>query len=165
MKNSFVLLIGVVLVLFGCFGGNLGNIVFTPKTPVVEGYVIDAPANQELLEKARAVIDILKNSNDSTTCSDCLKLSSLYADLATLVELDEEDQVVKDTATIKEANSLSGKMLRLDIKDKYPGLAEAAKDLVVTAIGEDDVALDKKTRSSAVDAFRALSWAFYEGGQ
>ena len=115
--------------------------------------------------RKQTITDILKESNDSTTCSDCLKLSSLYADLATLVELDGEDQVVKDTATIKEANSLSGKMLRLNIKDKYPGLAEAAKDLVVAAIGEDDVALDEKTRSNAVDAFRALSRAFYEGGQ
>ena len=165
MKNSLILLVGVVLVLFGCFGNNLSNIVFTPRVPVVEGYVIDAPANQELLEKARVITNILKESNDSTARSDCLKLSSLYADLATLVELDGEDQVVKDTATIKEANSLSGKMLRLNIKDKYPGLAEAAKDLVVVAIGEDDVALDEKTRLNAVDAFRALSWAFYEGGQ
>tara|TARA_B100001778_G_scaffold89916_1_gene73294 strand:- start:815 stop:1312 length:498 start_codon:yes stop_codon:yes gene_type:complete len=165
MKNSVILFAGVLLVLFGCFGEQITNSVFSPNIPVVEGYVVDAPANKELLDKARVIIDILNDSNDSTTRMDCLKLSSLYSDLATLVELDADDQVVKDTATIKEANGLSGKMLRLDIKDKYPGLAEASKDLVVTSIGEDDVALDKDTRSNAVDAFRALSWAFYEGSK
>ena len=50
-------------------------------------------------------------------------------------------------------------------KDKYPNLAEAARDVVVYSIGEDDVVLDSETRTKAVQSFRALSWAFYEGGK
>ena len=72
------------------------------------------------------------------------------------------DQV---NSTIREVNSVAGKMLRLDIKDKYPNLAELAKDLVVTNIGDDDVILDEELRLKAVEAFRALSWAFWEGSK
>ncbi len=50
-------------------------------------------------------------------------------------------------------------------ENKYQGLADKAKDLLVSAIGEDDVVLDDETRNKAVDAFRALSWAFYQGSQ
>jgi hypothetical protein len=56
-------------------------------------------------------------------------------------------------------------MLRLNIKNKYPGLAEAAKVLVSSELGTDDVVLDEDMRAKAVNAFRALSWAFYEGSK
>ena len=56
-------------------------------------------------------------------------------------------------------------MLKLNIKDKYPNLAQASKDVVVVAIGEDDILLTEDLRSKAVEAFNGLSWAFYEGGK
>ena len=117
------------------------------------------------MEKAQAVTAVLKQSNDSTKKTDCLKLSSLYADMATLIELDNEDTVIKDTAAIRQANSLAGLMLRLNIKDKYPNLAKASREVIVSVIGDDDVVLDNELRSQSVNAFRALSWAFYEGSK
>ena len=56
-------------------------------------------------------------------------------------------------------------MLRLNIKDKYPNLAEAAESLIVSAIGDDDVSLSEELRSKSAEAFRALSWAFYQGSK
>lgn len=85
--------------------------------------------------------------------------------MATLIELDGQDKIIANTTAIREANSLAGKMLRLNVKDKYPNLAEAARDVIVYNIGEDDIVLDEETRDKAVQAFRALSWAFYEGGK
>jgi hypothetical protein len=165
MQNKVLLGLGVVLLCVGWFKPDLSS--FINSNPVVPGVscVVDAPSDDQLLEKSRAVVDILKSSNDSTRKNDCTKLSSLYCDMALLIELDAEDVVIKDTASIKEANSLAGKMLKLNIKDKYEGLAEAAKELLVSSIGEDDVALDEELRSKAVDAFRALSWAFYQGSK
>jgi hypothetical protein len=165
MNNKFLLLIGVALIGVGLVKPNLSSFpVLNPQCDI-ETYVIDAPADTQLLDKARKVVDILKLSNDSTKGGDCIKLSALYSDMATLIELDSDDKVISDTASIKEVNSLAGKMLRLDIKDKYPNLAEAARDVVVYSIGEDDVVLDSETRTKAVQSFRALSWAFYEGGK
>ena len=85
--------------------------------------------------------------------------------MSQLIELDGDDQVINNTANIREANSLAGKMLRLNIKDKYPNLAEAAQDLLFFQLGNKDVKLDKELRSKAIEAFRALSWAFYKGGK
>jgi hypothetical protein len=85
--------------------------------------------------------------------------------MAILIAIDEEDTVIKDTSSLRMANSLCGKMLGIDVKDKYPNLAEAARELVVLAIGDDDVTLTPELRTNAVDAFRALSWAFYEGSK
>jgi hypothetical protein len=169
MQNKILLSVGVVLLIFGVFKPDLSNIGFpiniNEPACSVESYVTDAPEDTELLEKARAVTDIVKSSNDSTRKSDCLKLSSLYADIATLIELDGSDMVVKDTASIRQVNGIAGNMLRLDVKNKYPGLAESAKDLLVSSIGDDDVVLDEETRANAVKSFMALSWAFYEGSK
>ena len=164
-QNKVLLVVGALLVVFGLLKPDLTTLFnVSSGTPNVS-CVVDAPSDEGLLEKARAVIDIVKNSNDSTAKRDCAKLSSLYCDMAILLELDGEDLVIGDTSSIKEANSLAGKMLRLNIKDKYEGLAEAAKDVVSYSIGEDDVILDKELRTKAVQAFRALSWAFYEGSK
>lgn len=166
-QNKVLLTIGIVLLLIGFFKPDISS--FIPSGPAVvvpsNNCVVDAPADKNILEKAIIVKDILVKSNDSTRKADAAKLSSLYCDIATLIELDNEDIVIKDTATIKEANSLCGKMLRLNIKDKYPNLAEASRDVVVVAVGEDDVLLDKDARIKAAEAFRALSWAFYEGSK
>ncbi len=170
MQNKVALSIGVILLVIGFFKPDLSNIINFPSNinePAcsVESYVTDAPEDENLLEKARNVTSIVKSSDDSTRKSDCLKLSALYADIATLIELDGSDMVVKDTASIRQVNSIAGKMLRLDVKDKYPGLSDSAKELLVSAIGDDDVVLDKETRNSAVKSFMALSWAFYEGSK
>ena len=166
MKNKILLAIGALLVLLGIFKPDLGNLVKpNPSVVSVECYVTDAPSDTELLEKARDVTSILQDSDDSTRSSDAMKLSCLYADMATLIELDGEDQVIKNTNAIRQVNSIAGKMLRLDIKDKYPNLAEAAQSLLITAVGDDDVALDDNLRTKSAEAFRALSWAFYQGSK
>lgn len=167
MKNNVILLIGLVLLAFGFFGNKLtwspSPSVVNPTT--VESYVTDAPADLDLLAKAKEVIQVLDATSNSTKRAECLKLSSLYADIATLIDLDQDDVVITDTAAIRKANSLSGKMLKLNIKDKYPSLAEKTQEVVVAAIGKDDVLLDQNSRSKASEAFRALSWAFYEGSK
>lgn len=165
MNNKLVLVVGIALIGFGLFGKYSTTNILKPTVPAIENYVVDAPGDETLLEKARSVVSVLEESNDSTKRSDCLKLSALYSDIAVLIELDDNDKVIKDTASIREANSLAGKMLRLNIKNKYPNLAESCKDLIVAAIGEDDVVLDEDMRDKACDAFRALSWAFYEGSK
>ena len=164
MKNNILLGIGIVLLFIGFVKPDINLDFFNNNNDSVS-CVVDAPSDDALLEKSRAVIDVLKQSSDSTRKSDCKRLSSLYCDMATLIELDKTDQVIKDTRAIREANVLAGKMLRLNIKNKYPGLAEAANDLLTQNIGSDDIVLDEESRTKAVEAFRALSWAFHEGSK
>lgn len=167
MNNKWVLALGIVLIYIGLTKPNLSfNLPIgnnNHSVCVEDNYITDAPADDNLLELARSVTNIVKESDDSTRKSDCARLSSLYADMALLIELDNDDKIISDTANIREANSLAGTMLRLNIKDKYPGLAEASKNLVSSELGDDDVVLDENMRKKAVNSFRALSWAFYEG--
>lgn len=167
MQNKLLLAAGVVLIFFGVVKPNLNNLLPVNSDIIcsVENFVTDAPADIELMNKAEVVVKILQESDDSTKKQDCLKLSALYSDMSQLIELDGDDQVINNTANIREANSLAGKMLRLNIKDKYPNLAEAAQDLLFFQLGNKDVKLDKELRSKAIEAFRALSWAFYKGGK
>lgn len=167
-QNKVLLIIATILIVLGIFKPNLSdlNIIATPNAVhSLENYVVDAPSDTELLDRASIVKNIFLASDDSTRKSDCLKLSALYSDLAVLIELDDADVVVKSTATIREANALSGKMLRLDISNKYLNLSQACQDVIVAAIGDDDVLLNEILRKKAAEGFRALSWACYEGSK
>ena len=79
MQNKLVLFVGVVLVLFGIFKPDLSNLslpVGGSTVCVTSNHVADAPANEALLNKARAITEVLLASDDSTRKSDCIKMKS-----------------------------------------------------------------------------------------
>lgn len=171
MKNSILLYIGIGLIALGLFKPNL-NQILQPIVPnpinnvgCLDHYVLTPPDDAAILEKCNLVVDILQTSDTDNKRQDTLKLSSVYADIATLIRLDGENVVITDTQTLREANSLSGTMLKLNIKDKYPNLAQAAKAVVTAAVGDDDITLSADSREKAAQAFDGLSWAFHEGGK
>lgn len=164
MKNKTLLIIGCGLLVVGLLKPdlssviNLGNSVNKPS--VVD---IVKPDNKDLLEACFDVIKALKTSNRKS--EDAKRLSSLYSDLALLVSLDSENEVIKTTDDVRQANSLAGLMLQLDLKGKYKDLPSACNSVLVAAIGDNSVLLDKLLRSKAVDAFRALAWACNEASK
>ena len=163
MNKNILLAIAAILVLLGLTKPNLSWI--NPNRPVaVDSIVVEEPESEELKAKAQEVVKALVNgSGDRKT--DGVRLASLYLDMATLISLDGENEVIKDTEEIRQSNKLTGVMLRLDIKGQYPDLAKSAEDLVVTAIGKDHVLLTKELRAGAVDGFKALAWACNEGSK
>lgn len=171
MKNSILLYIGIGLIALGVFKPDL-NAILKPIGPgpinnvgCLDNYVLTPPKDTAILEKCNLVVDILQTSNADNKRQDTLKLSSLYADIATLIRLNGDNVIVIDTQTLREVNSLCGQMLRLDIKDKYPNLAQAAKAVVTAAVGDDDITISEDSREKAAQAFDGLSWAFHEGGK
>ena len=160
MNNKTVLIVvAVFLLLIGIFKPNLDT--FFPDSKPVPTINVVEPTDPELKETCLAVATILKNGKSS----DALRLSSLYSDIGDLISLDGENEVIKNTEEIRQTNKLSGLLLRLDIKGKYEGLAEAAEKVIVTGIGSDDVSLDKELRNKAVTSFKALAWACKEGSK
>jgi hypothetical protein len=159
MNNKTLLLVlAVILLLVGIFKPNLSVVPNTPSIPTTN---IIAPTNPELKEACTEVISILQKGKSS----DSLRLSSLYMDIATLIELDGENEVIKTTEDIRQANSLSGLLLRLDIKGKYENLPDATTKVIKTGIGDNDVSLDPELRKKAAESFRALAWACKEGSK
>jgi hypothetical protein len=160
MNNKTLLIIlAVVLLLIGIFKPNLGVVV--PNNGPVPVVNVVEPNDPELKASCLEVAKILQKGGSS----DALRLSSLYSDIGDLIALDGENEVVKNTEEIRQTNKLSGLLLRLDIKGKYEGLAEAAEKVIVTGIGSDDVSLDKELRNKAVTSFKALAWACKEGSK
>lgn len=160
MKN-LVLLLATILIVIGLFKPDFGSIINTSPTNNVSTVVVIKPSNIELLDECQDVVNALKKNSDRKY--DGLRLASLYNDLATLISLDNEDMVVKNTEEVRQANKLAGVMLKLDIKGKYPELAKATNSVIVASLGDDSLMLDDKLRQQAVDGFKALAWACIEG--
>jgi hypothetical protein len=79
--------------------------------------------------------------------------------------IEEDSSVIKTTEELVQANSLAAKLLKINLKGKYPGFSEAATSLIMKIIGDDNVALDEKSREQAVNAFRYLAWACKSGAE
>lgn len=164
MNKNFLWILAAVLILIGITKPNF-NLLINKPVVVDNIVIITPPENSDLRAKCKLIIDILKNSSLKEKTQDAQRLSDLYMDLATLIELDGENEVVKTTEEIRQANSLSGLMLRMNIKNKYPGLSDASQVIIGSQIGDDIVPLDAELRKKAVEAFRALAWAVYEGSK
>lgn len=161
MNNKVLLGIGILLCCVGLFKPDL-SLLNRPNNPSVS-VEIEKPSNEELLSSAQKVVDVLKNNNASGT--DCSRLSGLYYDMAQLISLDGDKQLVRNTEEVRQANRISGLMLRMNINDKYPNLASTMNAVVVASMGDDNVPLTPELRQKAADAFMALAWACDKGAK
>lgn len=166
LNSKLVLFLAGVLIFIGLTKPDLSFVIPDNSVDVVVNPDLDVkkPTDEVLVEKCQDVIEAFDGSSFDKE-KDGQRLALLYLDLATLVELDGDQEVVKTTEEIRQANALSGSMLRLNLKGTYPGLSDAANNLLVSQIGEDIVPLDGELRAKAVDAFRALAWACFEGSK
>lgn len=161
-QTKLLLLLGAILVAVGIFKPDLTRIIPNPSpVVVVDNVELKAPSDPELRSKAQKVTEILSQGTASSKY-DAGKLRDLYIDLATLINLDGENEVVKNTEEVRQANSLTGVMLRLDLKGKYDNLSSACNDVVVTSIGDDNINLTPELRTKTADSFMALAWACNE---
>lgn len=164
-NNKLLIVIAALLVGYGLLKPNFDHLI-PNKVSIVntDGIKVSKPSDKAVLEACENIIEALKQGSGNRS-KDGPKLSSLYYDLASLIALDGEDQVIKSTLEIREANRLAGSMTRLNLNGKYPNLSDACNNLVVTVIGDDDVVLDENMRKKAVETFMALSWACLEGSK
>lgn len=157
MNKNLLLIIGLVLVVIGLTKPNISNII-KPK-PIHNDTTIVEPSDNNLKKEAEDVIKVFSESS-SASAKDAAELRDLYCGLARLIKIDGEDKIVSSTEHIRQANSIGGRLLKLDIKGKYPNLAKENQDVVLAAIGDDSVALTTDLRNKASDAFMALAWAY-----
>jgi len=117
--NTKQLLLGLagLLIVLGLFKPDFNFLVNRPQPSIVNVEEVSAPVREGLKTKADEVVKVLKEG-DADRKIDGKRLSSLYLDLATLVSLDGEEEVIKNTEDIRQANKLAGTMLKLDMKNK-----------------------------------------------
>ena len=161
-KNT-ILCVGVTLIALGLLQPNLASLGVNNSSTSNVVNIID-PTDPDIKAQAEDVLKIIKEAGQPAR-ADARKLRDLYLDIARLVSLDGEDEVIKSTEEIRQANSIAGVMLKLDIKGKYPNLAKELKEVVVSAIGDDQILLSKELREKAVSSFNAIAWALNEGSK
>jgi hypothetical protein len=164
MNKTYLLLMGLIMLAIGLIKPDLSylnNLVNNINNHSVVDFHVDEPSDLNLKNACEPIINIMKSSKESSKKYDAQKLSSLYRDIASLIQLDAEDLVIKSTLEIREANKLAGLLSKLNLSGRYPELATECDRLVVIGIGDEDVVLDNETRKKSVDTFNALSWAFY----
>lgn len=155
-QKNILLGLAALLILVGLLKPEFSNILGPNRPAVVDVLELPAPTDEAVKKEADDVVTLLKEAGAK---GDAKRLRDLYIDLAKLVELDGEDEVIKSTEEIRQANSLAGVMLKLDMKGKYPDLAKEAKEVVVASIGDDQILLSKELRVKAVEGLNALAWA------
>jgi hypothetical protein len=160
MNKNILLVIAAVLIAIGLFKPNFNSLLSKPES--VNNVVFVEP-KEEYKELVSSVVDAL--SYDPDRKIDGKRLASMANDVSTLISLDGENEAIKNTEEIRQINKLIGPMLKLDIKGKYPKLAQASQDLIVSVIGDDVLLLDKDLRIKASEAFKALAWAYNEGAK
>ena len=161
--KKILLLIGAALVLVGFLKPDLSSILPNSRPVTVDVMELAEPTDTVLKKEADEVVALLQKLNAKSDVVKFRKLRDLYLDLARLVELDGEDTVIKNTDDIRQANSISGVMLRLDMKDKYSDLKKELNDVMVSGIGDDSLNVSSELRSKGIDSFLALAWAINEG--
>ena len=163
MNNKIILIVAGLLILLGVSKYELSNLnPFVNNNQVsVDVLELSEPTDPAVKKETEEVVDLVK-SYDNVSKSEFKRLRDLMLDLARLVELDDEDQVIKNTDEIRQANSMAGVMLRLDMKNKYQNLSKESQDVIVASVGDDDVVLSKELRNKAIDGFKALAWAYNE---
>lgn len=164
MNKNVLLLVGGLLILLGLTRFDIGK--FNPIRPAptnIDVMELVAPSDENVKKEADDVVSLLKASSGSK--NDFKRLRDLSLDLGRLVQLDGEDLVIKNTDEIRQANSIAGVMLRLDIKGKYTNLPKEAKEVIVASIGDDNINLTPDLRVKAVEGFNALAWAYNEASK
>jgi hypothetical protein len=163
MNKNIILVLAALLILLGLSTKfNITSLV--PKNPnAIDVMQLTEPSDPNVKKEANDIVVLLKSAGGSKI--DFKKLRDLSLDLGRLVQLDGEDLVIKNTEEIRQANSLAGVMLKLDIKGKYPNLAKEAFEVIVASIGDDNIPLSPELRTKAVDGFNSLAWAYNEASK
>lgn len=162
MSNKVLLYLGLGLIVVGLVKPNFNLDLSKPANTIVS-IDVNKPDDHALLTLAQNLLDSIRKNKVSK--EDCLRLANICFDISTLVSLDGSSEMIKNTEEIRQANRLSGLMLRMDMNKKYPGLAESMNLVMISYLGDDIVALNSDLRSKAVNVFQALAWAFIEGSK
>ena len=164
MTNKYLLAVAGLLIIMGLTKFDPTQLLNNNKpVAVVDTLELVEPTNENLKKEAADVVALLQEKLDKKDLTKFLELRNLYLDLGVLISLDGENEVIKTTDEIRQANSMAGIMLNLDLKNKYPGLAKENNDVLVAAIGDDSILLSKELRTQAIEAFKALAWAYNKG--
>jgi hypothetical protein len=163
-KKYIILTIGLGLVALGLLKPDLSKLINPIKqNQAVSEILVVYPDTDATKKACNKVVETIKNGPNPRT--DGTNLASLYSDISRIIELKENETIIKNTEEISKVNSIAGALLQLNLKDKYGELSEQCDSVIKSVIGDENVPIDDETRVKAVKAFRNLAWACKEGSK
>ncbi len=172
LDTSTFVAIGVIVLALFLRGSDAGKVsipdwhnIVPHVGPVTPDVVIPEPsADAKSVVEKHDIARLLKAGKNPSVNGP--QLGYFYNEFAKLTVANEE--AVKSTAQIREANAKCGKILfegNIVAGKDYPGLREAIEASVVETIGKQNAPLTPETRAKAVKIFEAIGWACYQGGK
>lgn len=162
-KNNLILILAATLVLIGLVKPDFSNLL--PNKPtVVENEALAAPVSDEVRVVAEKITKIFKESSAKDKKNKGQRFKNLMVDLAELIKLDGEKEVVKSTKELRFANAVAGNMSNLDMKGEFVDLAKTSTEVVAASLGgTEDILLTPELREKGGDGFLAIAWAVEQG--
>jgi len=162
-KNNLVLILAGTLVLIGLVKPDFSNLL--PNKPVVvENETLSAPVSDGVKAVAEKITKIFKESSAKDKKIKGQRFKSLMIDLAKLIKLDSEKEVIKSTKELRFANAVAGNMSDLDMKGEFVDLAKTCTEVIAVSLGgTEDILLTPELREKGGDGFLAIAWAVEQG--
>jgi hypothetical protein len=163
-KNNLVLILAGTLVLIGLVKPDFSNLLPNNRPAVIENEVLAAPASDEVKAVAEKITKIFKESSAKDKKIKGQRFKSLMIDLAKLIKLDSEKEVIKSTKELRFANAVAGNMSDLDMKGEFVDLAKTCTEVTTVSLGgTEDILLTPELREKGGDGFLAIAWAVEQG--
>ena len=96
--TKVLLAIGALLVVWGLVGDKIGTLLNVNNPVVVDVMELLPPSDPNIKKEADEVVNLVKSYGGSK--SDFKRLRDLMLDLGRLVELDGEDETIKNTERV-----------------------------------------------------------------
>lgn len=163
-KDKVVLILAGALVLIGLLKPDFSNLIPSNRPVAVETETLQAPISADVKAVAEKVTKIFKESTAKDKKVKGQRFKSLMIDLAKLIKLDGEREIVKSTKELRLANSIAGRMSDLDMKGEFTDLAKTCTEVLVASLGgTEDILLTPELREKGGDGFLAIAWAVEQG--
>lgn len=151
MNKKVRLLIGLAICVIGLVGEPIFNAITNLKPNNPNVVVVNEPA-LELKTLVDPVVKIDINPEDADL------LSCFYSEMADIISKDKE--FLQNTEQFRTFNITAGKLyFDTKLKNKYDTLGESVDQIIIQAIGKENVSLDSTKREKLVNVLNALAWS------
>lgn len=151
MNKKVRLLIGLAICVIGLVGEPIFNAITNLKPNNPNVVVVNEPA-LELKTLVDPVVKIDINPEDADL------LSCFYSEMADIISKDKE--FLQNTEQFRSFNIAAGKLyFDTKLKNKYDTLGESVDQIIIEAIGKENVSLDSTKREKLVNVLNALAWS------
>ncbi len=169
MSRDWTIFIGIGLLVFYLFGGNIPRFQFSLDSLIPDKVERTIVKPRDLIRKLlnKDGINLLDKITQQVKSGPNPSIDGmeLYNYFTQFAELAVSTGIVDNPSQLRSAYILGGQyhFNRLGMKNKYPGLAASIDEALAAGVGLENVQFDEERKNLAVEVLNAIAWACYEG--